>query len=98
MSTSPVLPPFVEPGRTAEEKKDEVRYARLWADCVEVGGEWLTEERWRAEGLLPDGDELHAAQTRRSKARNKRLTQLTRKALALEKLIRRQPWRRRGAR
>ena len=47
MSTSPVLPHFVEPGRTAEEKKDEVRYARLWADCVEVGGEWLTEERWR---------------------------------------------------
>ena len=98
MSTGPVLPPFVEPGRSAEEKKDEVRYARLWADCVEVGGEWLTEERWRAEGLLPDGDELHAAQTRRSKARNKRLTQLNRKALALEKLIRRQPWRRRGAR
>ena len=74
MSTSPVLPPLVEPGRTAEEKKDEVRYARLWADCVEVGGEWLTEERWRAEG------------------------QVNRKALALEKLIRRQPWRRRGAR
>ena len=98
MSTGPVLPPFVEPARTAEEEKDEVRYARLWADCVEVGGEWLTEERWRAEGLLPQGNELHAAHTVRSKARNKRLRQLNRKALALEKLIRRQPWRRRGAR
>ena len=98
MSTSPALPPFLVSASIAEEKKYQVRYERLWADCVEVGGEWLTEERWRTEGLLPDGDELHAAQTRRSKARNKRLTQLTRKALALEKLIRRQPWRRRGAR
>ena len=102
MSTSPVLPPFVEPGRTAEEKKDEVRYARLWADCVEVGGEWLTEEKWRgaarAEGLLPSSDEFHLTRDRRNKARRNRLTQLNRKALALEKLIRRQPWRRRGAR
>ena len=98
MSTSPALPPLLVAASIAEEKKYQVRYERLWADCVEVGGEWLTEERWRTEGLLPDGDELHAAQTRRSKARNKRLTQLTRKALALEKLIRRQPWRRRGAR
>ena len=74
MSTSPALPPFLVSASIAEEKKYQVRYERLWADCVEVGGEWLTEERWRAEG------------------------QLNRKALALEKLIRRQPWRRRGAR
>ena len=74
MSTSPALPPFLVSASIAEEKKYQVRYARLWADCVEVGGEWLTEERWRAEG------------------------QVNRKALALEKLIRRQPWRRRGPR
>ena len=74
MSTSPALPPLLVSASIAEEKKYQVRYERLWADCVEVGGEWLTEERWRAEGLLPDGDELHAAQTRRSKARNKRLS------------------------
>ena len=74
MSTSPALPPLLVSASIAEEKKYQVRYERLWADCVEVGGEWLTEERWRAEGLL------------------------NRKALALEKLIRRQPWRRRGAR
>ena len=64
MSTSPALPPLLVSASIAEEKKYQVRYERLWADCVEVGGEWLTEERWRAEGLLPQGNELHAAQAR----------------------------------
>ena len=47
MSTSPALPPLLVSASIAEEKKYQVRYERLWADCVEVGGEWLTEERWR---------------------------------------------------
>ena len=98
MSTSPVLPPLLVSASIAEEKKYQVRYERLWTDCVEVGGEWLTEYKWRAEGLLPSSDEFHLTRDRRNKARRNRLTQLNRKALALEKLIRRQPWRRRGAR
>ena len=49
MSTSPALPPLLVSASIAEEKKYQVRYERLWADCVEVGGEWLTEYKWRAE-------------------------------------------------
>ena len=54
MSTGPSLPPLVISGSSSDDKAAEGKYARLRASCKKVGGEWLTEEGWRAKRLLKE--------------------------------------------
>lgn len=83
------MPSFVQPSGTAETQ----HFEELWRLCRAMGGgERCTEERWRALGWLPHGDELGSGK-RRDKARNARLTQLgkARKKLEQELSTQEQP-------
>ena len=70
------LPSFVMCGSSRKEQTDQALYVRLWAACMRVGGEWLTEAKWRAMRLLPDGDEFNPTPKRRYAARQERLKKL----------------------
>ena len=66
------MPSFVQPIGTAESE----HFQELWRLSRALGGGGrLTEDRWRAAGWLPHGDELGSGE-RRKKARRRRLQHL----------------------